>query len=115
MNKRKFRRGEIYYVRPTSANGSVQQGTRPALIVGNDTGNRYCSVHPIVYITSKTKAKLPTHVRIQLEHPSIIMCEHPHSVSDEQIKGYVKTLSEQEMKLVDRALRVALSLSPGRE
>ena len=39
--KRTVRRGDIYYVKPDPHIGSEQGGTRPVLILSNDTGNRF--------------------------------------------------------------------------
>ncbi len=45
------RRGEIYWVEFDPVKGSEQGGIRPALIVQNDTGNRYGTTTVVVAIT----------------------------------------------------------------
>ena len=45
------KRGEIYWVEFDPVKGSEQGGLRPALIVQNDTGNRYSATTVIAAIT----------------------------------------------------------------
>lgn len=54
--KRTVRRGDIYYAKLDPHIGSEQGGTRPVLILSNDTGNRFSpnqlwlmwSKHPLI-------------------------------------------------------------------
>ena len=39
--ERTIRRGDIYYADLNPVIGSEQGGTRPVLIISNDTGNKY--------------------------------------------------------------------------
>ena len=59
--ERTIRRGDIYYADLNPVIGSEQGGTRPVLIISNDTGNKYSPTVIIAAITSRvrTKAKLP--------------------------------------------------------
>ena len=59
------KRGDIFYADLSPVVGSEQGGTRPVLIVQNDTGNRHSPTVIAAAITSQTgKAKLPTHINI---------------------------------------------------
>ena len=56
------KRGDIFYADLSPVVGSEQGGTRPVLIVQNDTGNRHSPTVIAAAITSRTdKTKLPTH------------------------------------------------------
>jgi mRNA interferase MazF len=46
-----IRRGEIYWVEFDPVKGSEQGGLRPALVVQNDTGNRFSPTTVVVAIT----------------------------------------------------------------
>ena len=46
-----IRRGEIYWVEFVPVKGSEQGGLRPALIIQNDTGNRYSPTTVVAAIT----------------------------------------------------------------
>ena len=64
-----IRRGDIFYADLRPVIGSEQGGIRPVLIIQNDTGNRHSPTVIVAAITSRmTKAKLPTHVKINKEN-----------------------------------------------
>ena len=68
-----IRRGDIYYADLRPVVGSEQGGIRPVLVIQNDTGNRHSPTVIVAAITSKmTKAKLPTHVKIDCDKCNII-------------------------------------------
>jgi len=55
-------RGEIYWVKCAAACGSETRKDRPALIVSNELCNKHSPAVEIVYLTTKEKKPLPTHV-----------------------------------------------------
>lgn len=81
-----IKRGDIYYATLDPVVGSEQGGTRPVLIISNNTGNRYSPTVIIAPITSRvhTKAKLPTHIAvtdfIKLNKDSIILLEQIRTI-----------------------------------
>jgi mRNA interferase MazF len=73
------KRGEVYFVDLRSAQGSEQQGIRPALIVSNNLHNQFSPVVSIVPITHTIpKRRYPQNVGIPAglidELPSTIYC-----------------------------------------
>ena len=63
------RRGDIFYADLSPVVGSEQGGTRPVLIVQNDTGNRHSPTVIAAAITSQLgKARLPTHITVTGKH-----------------------------------------------
>ena len=65
---KKVKRGEIYYADLSPVVGSEQDGTRPVLVIQNDTGNKFSPTTIVAASTSKSdKAKLPTHVIVCAE------------------------------------------------
>ena len=64
-----MKRGEIYYIESTyRETGSEQRGGRPAVIVSNDKNNENSEVVEVVYMTTKPKNDLPTHVFIPVSY-----------------------------------------------
>ena len=62
MTEDTVKRGDIFYADLSPVVGSEQGGTRPVLIIQNDTGNRHSPTVIAAAITSQTgKARLPTH------------------------------------------------------
>lgn len=112
MSEKKYYRGQIYYVYPKDYTGSEHGGGRPAIIVSNDVGNEYSQVVEVVFLTTREKKPLPTHVAINsAKYPSTALCEQIDSVDKERIGGYINEISQAEMKNIERALLVSLDIS----
>ena len=112
MESKNIRRGDIYYVRGYSDTvGSEQKGDRPAIVISNNIGNKYSKIKQVVYITTKNKNEIPTHVVINsAKYTSIAICEQIFSVSDERIEKYVGHCTEEEMEKIDKALMISIGL-----
>jgi len=104
-------RGNIYYVVGTENADSEQSSGRPAIVVSNNKCNAFSTVVEVVYLTTKSKTELPTHVTIKSAPKlSVALCEQVTSVSTKRLKSLVGTCSEQEMASIDEALRISLAL-----
>ena len=112
MNSKNIRRGDIYYVREIKdAVGSEQKGYRPAIVISNNVGNKHSKIKQVVYITTKNKNEIPTHVVINsAKYTSIAICEQIFSVSDERIGRYVGHCTEDEIEKLDKALMISIGL-----
>ena len=62
--KGSVKRGDIYFVVGGAAVGSEQSANRPAVVVSNDIGSRFAPIVEVVYLTTRKKVGLPTHVFI---------------------------------------------------
>lgn len=60
------RRGDIWFAKLGNHYGtSVQSGTRPVLVISNDTANRFSYTFTVLPMTSKMKhPEMPTHIRL---------------------------------------------------
>ena len=100
-----MKRGEIYYIESTYR----ETGGRPAVIVSNDKNNENSEVVEVVYMTTKPKNDLPTHVFIRsAPSPSTVLCEQVNSVSVKRIGTLIGKLTKSE--LVDSALAISLGI-----
>ena len=119
--ERTIRRGDIYYAELNPVVGSEQGGTRPVLIISNDTGNRHSPTVIIAAITGKTqtKAKLPTHTEVKevegLDRDSIILLEQIRTIDKKRLKSHMGTMPDNIMARVDKALAISISLKNGTE
>ena len=111
-NKKSIIRGDIYYVRENKdAVGSEQKGYRPAIVISNNVGNKHSKIKQVVYITTKVKNEIPTHVVINsAKYTSIAICEQIFSISDERIGTYVGHCTEDEIRELDKALMISIGL-----
>ena len=118
MIEETVKRGDIFYADLSPVVGSEQGGTRPVLIVQNDTGNRHSPTVIAAAITSQTgKARLPTHINIAggsvgLSKDSIILLEQIRTIDKRRLREHMGHLDEQQMALVDDAIAVSFGL-PG--
>lgn len=108
----KIKRGEIYFIKSTyQEEGSEQYGDRPAVIVSNDLNNLHSQTVEIVYMTTKPKKDLPTHVLTRsAQYPSTILCEQIYSVGKQRMGNLIGTLTSNELQNVDRALAISLGI-----
>lgn len=106
-----MKRGEIYYINSIMAKGSEQKSGRPGIIVSNDKANEHSDVVEIVYLTTKHKGDLPTHVTIRATGVnSIALCEQITSVDKSRIGDYRGKVSAAEMLNLEIALAISLGI-----
>lgn len=114
MGEQMYHRGQIYYVYPRGYEytGSEQGGGRPAIIVSNDVGNEYSSVVEVVFLTTREKKPLPTHVKIISSRcPSIALCEQIETVDKGRIGNYINEISQAELKGIEKAILISLDIA----
>ena len=114
------KRGDIFYADLSPVVGSEQGGTRPVLIVQNDTGNRHSPTVIAAAITSqKDKARLPTHIQVNssdsgLARDSVVLLEQIRTLDKQRLKEHMGRLDEQHMLLVDDAIAISFGLNENR-
>lgn len=111
------KRGDIFYADLSPVVGSEQGGTRPVLIVQNDTGNKHSPTVIAAAITSQTgKARLPTHINITgstvgLSKDSVILLEQVRTIDKRRLREHMGKLDDEHMALVDTAIAVSFGLN----
>lgn len=107
-----YLRGQVWFIYEEEVNeqkGSIQDKSRPCLIVSNNNCNMYSPVIHVAPITSQEKYNYPTHVSYldMINQKSTILCEQivPKSVPHISKRSrYMYTLSSDIMEKVDRAI-----------
>ena len=105
-----IKRGDIFYADLRPVIGS-EQG-----VIQNDTGNRHSPTVIVAAITSKmSKAKLPTHIRIDknkcdIIKDSVILLEQLRTIDKQRLKDKVCHLDEEMMGTINKALCISLEL-----
>ena len=113
----KFQRGDIYFVRLDSSTGSEQNGTRPAVILQNDVGNRYAPTLIVATVTSRTEKKKyqPTHVLIAhntaFEKPSVVQLEQIFTIDKSRVQRFLGRLTQDEMQEIEKGVVSSLDLN----
>ncbi len=108
---KKIIRGSLFYADLDPIIGSEQNGVKPVLILQNDIGNKYSPTVLIAPISTKKEKLLSTHVLIRqfdkLRHDSIVMLEQIRVIDKSRLKGYVGVLEKDQMKEVEKALKIS--------
>lgn len=110
-----IKRGDIFYADLRPVVGSEQGGIRPVLIIQNDIGNRHSPTVICAAITSRMKAKLPTHVEIDADKydivkDSVILLEQLRTIDKRRLKDKVCHLDNEAIMKVNKALHVSLEM-----
>ena len=115
-NNLEITRGTIIMVDLPLGNGSVQGGTRPAVVISNDRGNKFSPVLIVVPLTSRVKKYMPTHHTIEpsmingLSKTSIVLAEQIITVGKDMVRNIVGTLEEIDINFINRKVMTSLAL-----
>ncbi len=111
-----YRRGDIYCADLNPVIGSEQGGTRPVVVIQNDTGNKHAPTLIVATVTSKIRKKeqMPTHYLIKsnpaFAEPSVVMLEKIRTIDKSRIERYLGRASQSEMTGIDKALLTSVAL-----
>ena len=109
-----YRRGDVYLANLDPYIGSEQGGTRPVVVLQNNTGNFYCPTLIIAPITSRKKRPQPTHYYAEhiygLDVPSIVLLEQIKTIDKQRVKKYMGRMTRQQMDEIGEAIETSLGL-----
>lgn len=109
--KRPPRRGEIYWVALDPTVGTEIRKTRPAVVVSNDSCNRYGARVVVLPITSHVESLYPGEARIRVRsEPGRALGDQIRSIDKKRLRARIGALTPDELSDVDEALRVTLGL-----
>lgn len=108
-------RGEVYWVKLDPAVGSEISKTRPAVIISNDTGNRYSDRIIVAPLTSKGIDKVyPFEVKISAEDGvnsvSKVLLDQIRTIDKSRLGKQIGKLNHKKMEEVNEAIRVSLDV-----
>jgi len=106
-------RGDVCWVSLDPAQNTEIRKTRPAVVVSNDSCNRYGARVVVLPITSNVTSRYPGEATIVVRgRPARVLGDQIRSIDKLRLRGRVATLTQDEMRDVDDALRITLALAP---
>lgn len=111
-----YRRGDIYFADLSQYLGSEQGGTRPVVVIQNNTGNFYAPTLIVATVTSRSDKKLtqPTHYLIRRNEaftkPSVVQLEQLFTIDKQRVLQYLGKTTRTEMMGIEKAMIRSLSL-----
>lgn len=112
MNEYSLQRGDIYYIDKYDGQiGSEQHSGRPGVIVSNDACNASSGTVEVVYLTTKVKKNLPTHVRVtSSRRDSTALCEQVTTVAVSRLGDHIGHCTDDEMARISDAIIISMAL-----
>jgi mRNA interferase MazF len=111
------RRGDVYLVAFDPTIGAEIRKTRPALVIQNDTANRFSPVTIVAAITSQLgERRYDTEVLVRaadggLDRDSVVLLNQLRSIDRRRLVQRLGTLRRDTMVRVDRALAISVGLA----
>lgn len=105
------RRGDVFWVNLDPVVGTEIRKTRPAVVVSNDSCNRYGARVVVLPITSNVDSLYPGEAMIDVKRrPGRVLGDQIRSIDKRRLKARVITLTADEMARIDEALAITLGL-----
>lgn len=114
MNQSKeVKRGDIFYIANSKfySTDPTNEAGRPGIIVSCDELNEHSPVVEVVYLTTKDKKPMPTHVGILCKIPSTALCETIYTVTKDRLGDFVRSCTDREMAAIDRGMIRSLGIA----
>ena len=111
-----YRRGDIYFADMDPVVGSEQGGTRPVIVIQNDTGNKHSPTLIVATVTTRIRKKenMPTHLLIKdnpaFREASVVQLEQIRTIDKCRIDNYLGKVTPHEMVAIEKALSISLAM-----
>ena len=106
-----MKRGEVYFVNFEPSIDGETKKVRPAVIISNNQSNKYLNRLQVIPITSNTGKIYPSEALITvLNKPGKAMADQLMTISKDLVKKFLGKVTDQEMKDIERAIKVQLEL-----
>ena len=105
------RRGDVYWVNLDPVVGTEIRKTRPAVVVSNDSCNRYGTRVVVIPVTSNVDSLYPGEAMVEVKGKrGRALGDQIRSIDKSRLKARVAHLTADEMSRVDEAMAITLGL-----
>ncbi|MBM3791656.1 MAG: type II toxin-antitoxin system PemK/MazF family toxin [Acidobacteria bacterium] len=103
------RRGDVFWVKLDPARGTEIRKTRPAVIISNDSCNKYGARVIVLPITSNVESWYPGEALIEIQgSPARALGDQMRSLDKSRLGSRIGTLSPGELSSVEEAILITL-------
>jgi mRNA interferase MazF len=105
------RRGDVYWVNLDPVIGTEIRKTRPAVVVSNDSCNRYGERVVVLPITRNVASLYPGEAKVEVKgKPGRALGDQLRSIDKSRLKARLGRLTADEMSRINEALAITLDL-----
>jgi mRNA interferase MazF len=106
------KRGDIYWVNLDPTVGSEIRKTRPGVIISTNAANEVSGRIIVAPITSKVHKIFPFEVKLEIKGVvGKVLLDQIRALDKVRLGSKISTCNTETMKLIDEALKIALSLT----
>jgi len=106
-----MKRREVWWVNFDPSIGGEIKKKRPAVIISNDAANKFLNRVQVVPLTSKTERIYPSEAVVVFQgEERKAMADQLATVSKERLFRRADTLSQEDMRKVEEAVKVQLDI-----
>lgn len=108
-----MKRGEVWWVNFHSSVGGEIQKQRPAVIVSNDSSNKYLNRLQVVPLTTSVDRLYPNEAYVTVKGKrNKAMADQITTVSKLRVQDLAGRLTRSDLLAVEQAIKVQLGLTP---
>jgi mRNA interferase MazF len=105
------RRGDVFWVKLDPAQGTEIRKTRPAVIISNDSCNKYGRRLIVLPVTSNVESLFPGEAMIEIQgRPARVLGDQMRSLDKSRLGARIGTLSPAELLAVEEAVLITLGI-----
>jgi mRNA interferase MazF len=107
-----MKRGEVWWVDFDTSVGSEPKKRRPAIVVSNDSSNRFLNRVQVVPVTSNASKLYPSEAYVNINgRQGKAQANQLMTVSEQRFRGLIRQISSKELGEIERAIAAQLGLT----